>query len=211
MKQSISWTLLLLAALLWLSLVCADDSRLPSGETVEQWLWFDRMALWAVACTVIGLWLGRKGACPDLSGCVSWALIAWAGVQAVWGLRQLYGFAASGHALYALTGSFFNPGPYSGYLALALPICCHEYLRQETRWLRYAAGGCALLILCVLPAGMSRSAWLAAGVSCLWVYGCRAGWAASSGLYGGQSGGRCCGWRPEPCAWHVWRARVCSC
>lgn len=176
MRQSISWMLLLLAALLWLSLVCADDSRLPSGETVEQWLWFDRMALWAVACIVIGLWLGRKRACPDLSGCVSWALIAWAGVQAVWGLRQLYGFAASGHALYALTGSFFNPGPYSGYLALALPICCHEYLRQETRWLRYAAGGCALLILCVLPAGMSRSAWLAAGVSCLWVYGCRAGW-----------------------------------
>lgn len=29
------------------------------------------------------------------------------------------------------------------------------------------AGGVMLLILCVLPAGMSRSAWLAAGVSCL--------------------------------------------
>lgn len=33
-----------------------------------------------------------------------------------------------------------------------------------------------LLILCVLPAGMSRSAWLAAGFSCLWVYGIHAGW-----------------------------------
>ena len=33
-----------------------------------------------------------------------------------------------------------------------------------------------LLILCVLPAGMSRSAWLAAGVSCLCVYAWHMDW-----------------------------------
>lgn len=38
------------------------------------------------------------------------------------------------------------------------------------------AGSVMLLILCVLPAGMSRSAWLAAGISCLWVYACHVGW-----------------------------------
>ena len=83
-----------------------------------------------------------------------------------------------GHALYALTGSFFNPGPYSGYLAMALPVCLHEYLcRQQTDPAgRYAAALAGLLILCVLPAGMSRSAWLAAGVSCGWVYGRHRGW-----------------------------------
>lgn len=36
-------------------------------------------------------------------------------VETVWGMRQLYGFTASGHSHYALTGSFFNPGPYAGY------------------------------------------------------------------------------------------------
>lgn len=37
-------------------------------------------------------------------------------------------------------------------------------------------GGVMLLILCVLPAGMSRSAWLAAGVSCLCVYAWHMDW-----------------------------------
>ena len=58
---------------------------------------------------------------------------------------------------------------------MVLPVCLHEYLRLKTP-VRYVAGGAALLMLCVLPAAMSRSAWLAAGVSCLWVYGCHAGW-----------------------------------
>lgn len=38
------------------------------------------------------------------------------------------------------------------------------------------AGGVMLLIFCVLPAGMSRSAWLAAGVSCLCVYAWHMDW-----------------------------------
>ena len=33
-----------------------------------------------------------------------------------------------------------------------------------------------LLILCVLPAGMSRSAWIAAAVSGAWVYGMHISW-----------------------------------
>ena len=37
--------------------------------------------------------------------------------------------------------------------------------------------GVMLLILCVLPAGMSRSAWMAAAVSGIWVYGIHASWA----------------------------------
>jgi hypothetical protein len=34
---------------------------------------------------------------------------------------QLYGFARSQHALFKITGSFFNPGPYSGWLATVFP------------------------------------------------------------------------------------------
>ena len=51
------------------------------------------------------------------------------GIEAVWGLRQIYGFATSNHSLYAVTGSFYNPGPYSGYLALVFPVCLYEWLR----------------------------------------------------------------------------------
>lgn len=180
MRNLVSIGLLFSGICFLLSMVIAVSPTLPSGETAFQWLWFDRAALAAAACMVVGLLLCRKGMGLELdfSTAVSWALIGWAAVQAVIGLRQVFGFEASGHALYALTGSFFNPGPYAGYLAMALPVCLYEYLciERERAWRRYVAGGVGLLLLCVLPATMSRSAWLAAGVSCLWVYGCLAGW-----------------------------------
>ena len=47
---------------------------------------------------------------------VVWLLIAAGTVEAVWGLLQVYGYEPSKHSLYALTGSFYNPGPYSGFL-----------------------------------------------------------------------------------------------
>jgi hypothetical protein len=43
-------------------------------------------------------------------------------VEAVWGLMQLYGFTSSQHYLFKITGSFFNPGPYSGWLAMIFPM-----------------------------------------------------------------------------------------
>ena len=92
-------------------------------------------------------------------------------VEAVWGWRQLAGDAYSHHALFRLTGSFFNPGPYSGFLAVVLPVCLWTALRfkrltQYTGWIVIGA------ILVVLPAGMSRSAWLAAVAGCAWVGWC---------------------------------------
>ena len=49
-------------------------------------------------------------------------LIIIGGYEAFLGFRQLYGFSVSNHSLYALTGSFYNPGPYMGYLAMVLPV-----------------------------------------------------------------------------------------
>ena len=106
---------------------------------------------------------------------VEYAVMLFGSAQAVLGLLQLYGYAASRHSLYAMTGSFYNPGPYSGYLALTLPLCLHRWL-TDSGLKKQVTGAMILLILCVLPAGMSRSAWVAAAVSCLWVYGRHAGW-----------------------------------
>ncbi|MDR3141596.1 MAG: O-antigen ligase family protein, partial [Tannerellaceae bacterium] len=108
-------------------------------------------------------------------------------IQSVWGLEQLYGYRASRHPLFRLTGSFFNPGPYSGYLAVISPVALHFILRtgkfRKYPWwhyavvLRYTSLIILISMLLVLPAGMSRSAWLAAGISCAWVYWMqRAGW-----------------------------------
>ena len=38
-------------------------------------------------------------------------------IQAIYGNMQLYGFSPSNHGIFKMTGSFFNPGPYAGFLA----------------------------------------------------------------------------------------------
>lgn len=96
---------------------------------------------------------------------------------AVWGLMQLYGYLPSNHILFAITGPFYNPGPYSGYLAMIFPIAL-GCLLQSGRKLRYLWLVAFSLIFCILPAGMSRSAWFALSISCLWILSIHFHWFA---------------------------------
>lgn len=101
---------------------------------------------------------------------IIWSLIAAGAVEAVWGLLQVYGYEPSNHSLYALTGSFYNPGPYSGFLAMCVPVALHEWLEGKRIW-KPVALVALILMLVVLPSGMSRSAWLAALVASGYVLG----------------------------------------
>ena len=104
-------------------------------------------------------------------------------IEAVWGMQQLHGHAYSNHSLFRLTGSFFNPGPYCGYLAVILSVCLWTALRFQ-KGMHYFGWVCAGAILIVLPAGMSRSAWMAAVVACGWVYWAeRIGWEKTKAVY----------------------------
>ncbi len=49
-------------------------------------------------------------------------------VQAIYGNLQLWGYFPSHHGQFKMTGSFFNPGPYAGYLAAIFPISLGLYL-----------------------------------------------------------------------------------
>ncbi|NLO69533.1 MAG: hypothetical protein GX102_00985 [Porphyromonadaceae bacterium] len=49
-------------------------------------------------------------------------------VQAVYGNLQLWGYYPSHHNLFKLTGSFFNPAPYAGYLASVFPVAMGFWL-----------------------------------------------------------------------------------
>ena len=103
---------------------------------------------------------------------VVWTLIAFGVKEAVLGLLQVYGYEVSNHSLYALTGSFYNPGPYSGFLAMCLPLALNEWLKGERIW-KYVALVALVLLVVVLPSGMSRTAWLAAVVASCYVCGMR--------------------------------------
>ncbi|WP_300916374.1 O-antigen ligase family protein [Bacteroides acidifaciens] len=171
--------------------VFATSNDIPVGEMAYQKLWLGRMLFVFVVCCLLSFCLNRKNhlSFPTI---VTWVLIVLGGMEAIWGLRQIYGLDASNHSLYALTGSFYNPGPYSGYLAMIFPLCLYEWLnlkeRTERTWAEqgkyYIALGVMLLILCVLPAGMSRSAWIAAAISGTWVYGMHASWGSKLKEFG---------------------------
>lgn len=167
------------------TLVCITTPELPSGETVGQWVWLGKTTLFSFGCFLAASSIQLTGKvywkdflcfrCFNIY--IAWSLVLLGGVEALWGFCQLYGFSVSGHSRFALTGSFFNPGPYAGYLAMVLPVCLHLYLRV-CGWkgiaLRYkiekgVAVVAGILILCVLPSTMSRSAWVAAGIGCAWV------------------------------------------
>lgn len=87
--------------------------------------------------------------------------IAMGAIEVLWGIGQTYGLFVSNHAWYAQTGSFYNPGPYAGFLALCLPVCLHFWLNSTKKnILQQFSLFTAILILCVLPSTMSRTAWI---------------------------------------------------
>src|SRR5690554_2268251 len=123
------------------------------------------------------------------------SLFQWGGVslfllialgQAGLGLMQLYGFFPSHHALFDVPGTFHNPGPFSAFVASALPMALgiiafptlvmdasktinanHPVLLSV--FIRSLAWIILLAAALVLPPAQSRAAWIAGRVGCLFV------------------------------------------
>ena len=89
------------------------------------------------------------------------------------GLLQVLGLRVSGHVGFVMTGSFSNPGPYGGLIAILLAILGAYVIqnRNAQKWydktlVILSSISCALCVI-VLPASMSRAAWLALGIAVL--------------------------------------------
>ena len=172
------WNYLLLFPIVAVAgVILVTDRGVPPDCLAKQWEWLSVSGM--IACgtlVLIALFLPKK--LNRLPRFVIWTLILLGGLEAVYGLLQIFGVLESNHSLFALTGTFYNPGPYSGYLAMVLPLAIDEAMRHYRRkkMAYYAALVVVMLILCVLPAGMSRAAWLAAGASSLYVLDRWYGW-----------------------------------
>lgn len=139
-----------------------------------------RLADWKIfyAILLMLLWFSIRimlSYCPDIRKILPIFISLVGCMLSVWGVMQLYGLVDSAHPLFRITGPFFNPGPYSGYLALLLPVSLHGFLSTQGR-IRYLHILSMALMFCILPAAMSRSAWMAIAVSMLWVLVMQKGW-----------------------------------
>jgi O-antigen polymerase len=121
----------------------------------------------------------------------SWLLlcVVFSGImQAVYGNLQLLGYYPSNHSGFKMTGSFFNPGPYAGFLVSVWAVALGMYLFKEdiikqiqqkqknnspflNEVIKYTFEYIPLLgiisISIVLPALQSRASWIAVVVSSL--------------------------------------------
>lgn len=109
---------------------------------------------------------------PSRFGIILIAMVLGCIIQSVYGNFQLWGYTPSNHALFKMTGSFFNPGPFAGYLASVFPIMIggllfnKKYLSPlgETGNLIILWVGVSLVLL-TLVAVDSRAAWLSIALS----------------------------------------------
>lgn len=109
-------------------------------------------------------------------------------VQAIYGNLQLLGYYPSNHSGFNITGSFFNPGPYAGFIAVVYSISLgmnlfkdniiqqiytsikitSKYLRISIKFIfEYIPLTGVICTMLVIPATRSRAAWLAVLLSSL--------------------------------------------
>ena len=97
-------------------------------------------------------------------------------VQAAAGFLQWLDVLPSNHNLFPVTGSFMNPGPYGGYLAVCWVVGAGLAIRavRRRRWPSAAGWAVAVLVVgCLLVLSDSRAAWLAVLLALAWLL-CRA-------------------------------------
>lgn len=92
---------------------------------------------------------------------VLFTLLGVGGIEAIWGILQIYRLLPSYHADFLITGSFLNPGPYGGFLAMCIPLAVYAFLKEEKQWIKSLLVFLLLLFIAALPASMSRTAWIA--------------------------------------------------
>jgi len=87
------------------------------------------------------------------------------------GVSQALGFSNSLNTNFSITGTFFNPGPYSAFIATSFTLTAgllsridyksNDYMKSLQFWV---AATCAFLSIIIVPSTMSRSAWISIAV-----------------------------------------------
>jgi O-antigen polymerase len=82
-------------------------------------------------CILAMLYIVIRMMLKNLKKTILWLLLMSGIIQGIYGLLQLYGFYPSNHGLFNLTGGFFNPGPYAGYLCGIASMTFALYINRK--------------------------------------------------------------------------------
>jgi O-antigen ligase len=101
------------------------------------------------------------------------ALCAVVFIEAAWGILQFCGWLPGVNAWFRITGTFLNPGPYSGFLAAGLPVVIGRLMQSAGKWSKSTLLIVLLACVAALLLAFSRAAILAAAVSSGFIILCR--------------------------------------
>lgn len=157
------------------------------GDDVS-WILFDRMYLLLAGYFILRFLLSLNN--RIFKNLTVFSIQIWAIVEAVKGIMQIIGVLPSNNELFICTGSFNNPGPYGGFLAMAASVSFasiwgygrdsagYGYEKLYLRIRRFISYVCLLLCLILIPSTQSRAA-LVAIAACGVLYVCTDGRARS--------------------------------
>ena len=121
------------------------------GYTIASMIWVETLSL-ALFYLVV-----RQVSEKQVSVLLLGALLAGM-AQAIYGNLQLWGHFPSNHAIFRMTGSFFNPGPFAGYLAAVIPFALGLYLNRVK--MTEHGGSIIRKFDCLEPSSISNTSYL---------------------------------------------------
>ena len=149
------------AFVLWLMV----DDLLLQGREFEP---FAYLRLIAVVLCYIGVRLLRCRIVAALG-----AVAVWTVVEVVVALLQRWGVVASNHLLYGMTGTFGNPGPLGGFVAMGTVVLAGLTAAMRSKAAVAVSAVLTCLAAVVLVCADSRAGWLAAAAGIIFLFGGR--------------------------------------
>ncbi len=132
----------------------------------EKFFWFSGcFVFYFLASTIMRSLMERGWQKLMLIPVITIVLVAAA--ESIFGILQLYDMYPVHHVQFKITGTFFNPAPYAGFLVVSLPwgllltaINQNNRLGKAINWLGYVS---ACLIFIAISSSQSRAAYLGLG------------------------------------------------
>lgn len=98
-------------------------------------------------------------------------LVCFAVYESAIGWLQICRIMPSLHTLFPATGTFYNPGPYCGFLAMMAPLALEMAMDKKSGLAKALGTACLIITLGIMPALMGRTGWIACAAGCMAVLG----------------------------------------